>query len=140
MDPNHTSERENAGPVPVVNGMNNYGTAYPPPMQSPYPQPNIAMAYSQPVPAAIVINQVAPVITVTAHTSSPYATTCQFCKNPITTTPITTCNCLACLLCWWTGLIFFCCFQLCRGKDVCCFDATHKCPICGNTVSFYTAC
>ena len=140
MDPNYSSERQNAGPVPVVNGTNNYGGAYPQQMQSPYPQPNVAVAYSQPVQAAIVVNQVAPVVTVSTNTTSPFRTVCPYCKNSVTTNPILTFNCNACLLCCWTGLLFFVCFQLCRGKEVGCNDANHNCPICGNTISHYTAC
>ena len=109
-------------------------------MYPPYPQGNVPVNYSPPVQAAVVVNQVVPVATVISHTSSPFATTCQYCKNQITTTAIQTFNCSACLLCCWTGWIFFCCFQLIREKDICCYDAVHKCPICGNTISIYSAC
>ncbi len=94
------------------------------------------MGNSQPVP--IVQNQVYPGLE--AHTSSPYETNCPFCKNSITTNSDKTINCCACLLCYWTGLFWYCIIQSCRGKDCCCYDATHTCPKCGKVIAKYIAC
>ena len=127
-------------PVPIMNSANNFNSGrqpYPPPPMVPVNPP---ATYGQPVvTAAIVVNQV-PAMTVMANTSSSFATTCPFCKAGITTTSIQTCNCMACILCYFTGCIFYFCFQLCRGKDFCCYDAVHTCPQCGNTIAQYTAC
>ena len=93
-----------------------------------------------PVSSAIVVNQVVPTMTVMANTSYPFATTCPFCKKGITTTSVQTCSCKACLLCYFTGCLFYVCIQCCRGKDFCCYDAVHSCPECGNTIAQYIAC
>ena len=123
------------GPV-IPPGMGSPGMAppgmVPPPMGPP-------MVVTQPA-AAIVVNQVVPNYSVVAHTSSPFATQCPYCKSAITTTAVQTFNCATCMLCCWTGLVLFICIQLCRGKDICCYDAVHRCPSCGQTVAVYNSC
>ncbi len=137
-----SAQRYSVGaPVPIGASPPPYGAPYPP-----QPQPmvvNAGITAGVTVPAmgsAIVVNQVAPAMSVVAHTSSPFATVCPFCKSQITTTAIQTFNCGTCLLCYCTGLCLFCCIQLCRGKDICCYDAIHKCPACGQTVAVYNSC
>ena len=98
------------------------------------------VTYVKAMPAKVVVNQIQPNVTITANTSSSFATVCPFSKVGITTIAIKTCNCCTCLLCYCTGLVFFCCVQLCRGKDVCCYDAQHKCPNCGQIVAVYNSC
>ena len=110
-------------------------------------------AYAAPVVQAsasdgriIVNNQQVPVVVVgTAlnpdmFKSSPIALQCPFCQNTVTTNVATSCNCCACCLCCWTGFIIYACIQCCRNKDICCRDAVHTCPRCGNTLGTYTAC
>ena len=126
----------NAAPVPVGDSKGNlvpinYGQ--PQPMTQP-------VTYVQAVPSAVIVNQGQPMITLTANTSSSFATVCPFCKASITTTAIKSFNCCTCLLCYCTGLVFFCCVQLIRGKDVCCYDAQHKCPGCGQIIAVYDSC
>ena len=60
--------------------------------------------------------------------------------KPVTTLVTKEFNCCACLLCFCTGLIWYVCIQACRGKDICCYDARHTCPSCGNVLGQYTAC
>ena len=70
----------------------------------------------------------------------PLSITCQFCKNPVTTTVNKTCSCCACCLCWSTGLLIWICIQSCRGKEINCWDAVHICPSCGQQLGTYTSC
>ena len=98
-------------------------------------------AYGQPG-QPIVINQQSPVMMANPlmFKTTPIALTCIFCNKPCTTVVQKKCNVCACLLCWCTGLIFYVCVQCCRQKDICCCDATHTCPNCGQVVGTYTAC
>ena len=90
--------------------------------------------------ASIVVNQMSPGISMIAYTYMPYETECPFCKKEITTNAIQTFNCGTCCLFYCTGLFLYCCIQICRGKDICCYDAVHKCPNCGKTVAVYESC
>ena len=66
--------------------------------------------------------------------------TCPFCRKPMTTKVKLSINICACLLCYFTGIIFYVCVQCFREKDLCCFDAEHTCTECGNVVGTYTPC
>ena len=128
----------NPNPVPIMNSANNFNSdrqPYPPPPMGPM----APMAQPVPVTAGVVVNQV-PMTTITANTSSPFATTCPYCKKGITTVPTKTCNCMACIFCYFTACLLYFCIQCCRGKDCCCYDAIHKCPSCGSTIAQYNAC
>ena len=98
----------------------------------------------QPMPQPIVVNQATPQVVnvVGAQTfgTVPVSITCQFCKNPVTTTVEKSCSCGACCLCMMTGFIFYACIQCCRGKEICCCDAVHKCPSCQQQLGAYQAC
>ena len=104
------------------------------------PQP-VPVVQGNPQPQ-IVVNQVAPTVAVVTPIvkSTPYLTVCPFCNNQVMTTSIKTFNCCTCLLCWCTGLVCFCIIQACRGKDITCYDAEHKCPNCGRTLGMYNSC
>ena len=107
-----------------------------PPNQS--PQPGYVIP-QQPV----VTNQVQPqVVNVINYNfgTTPIMMNCQFCKSPINTTVEKQWNCCTCCLCWMTGLVFFICVQSCRGKELCCYDAVHKCPNCGQILGYYNSC
>ena len=109
-------------------------------MDSPYGQP--ATQPLQPAPNTIVVNQQGPATMVhpDMFKTTPVALNCTFCHKPITTNVSKTFNCCACCLCYFTGIIWYVCIQACRGKDICCYDASHTCPYCGNVVGTYTAC
>ena len=109
-------------------------------MDSPYGQP--ATDYRNAAPNTIVVNQQSPAVMVHPgmFKTTPVALNCTFCHKPITTNVTQTFNCCACLLCWCTGILLYICIQCCRGKDFCCYDASHTCPYCGNVVGTYTAC
>ena len=120
---------------------------YPPHGGMPPNQPGYGMPQQQQPPVQQqqqpVVNQAQPqVINVVNQEfrTSPVSITCQFCKNPVTTVVEKHCNCCACCLCWMTGLVFFVCIQCCRGKEIGCCDATHKCPTCGQILGTYVAC
>ena len=122
------------------NGEKPYSSATPGviPMNS---QP-VPVAYMQPQVQPIVVNQVTPAIAVSVppQRSTPYLTVCPFCRMQVMTSSIQTFNCCTCLLCWCTGIVWFCIIQALRGKDVGCYDAIHKCPNCGQTIGIYESC
>ena len=92
---------------------------------------------------AIVINQAIPLVIVPRQVNwgtSPISTACPFCRNSVTTNVEQNFNCGTCFLCWVTGICLFACIQLCRGKDICCCDAIHRCPNCGNILGIYNSC
>ena len=116
-------------PVPIFQGYNVNN--------QPYSHPVIKATQGNAQP--VVVNQVVSVNS-QESTSSPYATVCPYCQKNITTNAIRTFNCCTCLLCYCTGLLFYICFQLIRKKDICCYDAIHNCPSCGQTIAAYQSC
>ena len=95
-----------------------------------------------PYPNAVVINQQSPTLLLRPdqYKSTPVCATCPSCHQTMTTVITKKCNCCACLLCWLTGVVFFVCIQMCRGKDLCCCDVDHTCPRCNALVGSYTPC
>ena len=93
-------------------------------------------------PGTIVINQQTPALILhpDLYKTNPVAVTCPVCRQTITTNVAKRFNCLTCLLCWCTCLVFYACIQSCRGKDICCYDATHTCPKCNSVVGTYNSC
>ena len=94
------------------------------------------------MPNTIVINQQPQFMMVNPHMfkSVAIAMTCQFCGKNINTSVNQECNCLACCLCFFTGIIWYLIIQSCRDKDLCFYNATHTCPYCGKIVGKYNAC
>ena len=122
----------------------NYNNAgYPQMVQQPLvpqvvPDPIVTV---QPVaPPTVIVNQVVPGISAYANTSSPYPTICPYCQKQVTTNPLTSCNFVACLACYFGGFLLYCIVQLARGKDICCCNADHRCPICQRTIAIYNPC
>ena len=66
--------------------------------------------------------------------------TCPNCNYVGNTMVTTKCNCGNLCCCWCTCLVFWICFQLCRGKALSCRDADHRCPRCGTLLAHYEAC
>ena len=87
-------------------------------------------------PQSVIVNQVRP----DDFKVDPIALKCQFCGKMVTTKVKKDINICACLLCYCTCLLFYICVQLCRGKSLCCWNAEHRCPQCGNVVGTYSAC
>ena len=69
--------------------------------------------------------------------SSPVYIICPFCKNPIATKTESKLSFLACF-CFFVFNILYCCVQICRDKNICCCDVSHRCPKCGRIVGHYT--
>ena len=117
------------------------GQAVPPAGVMPMNAQAVPITYSTAQPQ-IIVNQVTPAVTVAipAMQATPYLTVCPYCRNQVMTSSIQTFNCCTCLLCWCTGLIWFCIIQAIRGKDIGCYDAVHKCPNCGQTIGIYESC
>ena len=112
------------------------------PQNPPYGQPVTSAGQMGQPGLPIIINQQSPVAMANPlmFKTTPIALTCIFCNKPCTTVVQKKCNVCACLLCWCTGLLCYVCVQCCRQKDICCCDATHTCPNCGQVVGTYTAC
>ena len=94
---------------------------------------------------AVVVNQQAPAVALSAlnpdiYKIAPVSVKCPFCQNTITTSVETSCSCAACCLCCWTGYLIYMCIQCCRNKDICCCNAEHSCPSCGKRIGYYSAC
>ena len=120
----------------------NYQYGQPPNSASMPMNPQVVpIVIGQPQPQ-IIVNQVTPVVAVSAPAprSTPYLTVCPYCRNQVMTSSIQTFNCCTCLLCYCTGIIWFCIIQAIRDKDIGCYDAVHKCPNCGQTISVYESC
>ena len=80
-----------------------------------------------------------PIVIEVEFKNSPVSTACPFCKRFITTKTQSKLNCAACCCCLMFGLFYFC-FQVCNGKNGCCCDVDHICPMCGKIVGHYSAC
>ena len=72
--------------------------------------------------------------------STPVFVICPNCGYNGLTRTETTCSIVNCLCCFFTDPICWCCFQLCRGKDLNCNDAVHYCPRCHVVLGNYSAC
>ena len=72
--------------------------------------------------------------------STPVFVICPKCGYNGLTRTVTTCSIANCLCCLFTDPICWCCFQLCRGKDLNCYDAVHCCPRCSAVLGNYSAC
>ena len=99
---------------------------------------NIIIAQQQPLmQGGIVVNQVQPLFPQEYINVNPVNMTCLFCQKQMTTVVERKCNCCACCLCLILGGVCYIIIQAIRGKDLCCDDATHRCPYCNNVVGSY---
>ena len=121
--------------------MNNQGPSVPI-VDNKYGQPIVQGQQRFGMPNNVVVNQQYPEMNLPKNLFkvNPVALNCPFCKKVITTSVTQNCNCLACLICWFTGCLCYMCIQMCRGKDVCCYNAKHTCPYCQNVIANYTPC
>ena len=71
--------------------------------------------------------------------AEPVSMTCPYCGSSITTKTEEKFQIIACICCLLNWLIY-CCVQICRNKNLCCFNVTHRCPKCGRVVGKYNAC
>ena len=146
MEPGYSSSgRPGMGPSygQPVGGQPMYGPhmgGMPPHGMPPHEMPPQGVPPSQ----AMIVNQTQPqvvnVVSEQTFGTKPVSITCQFCKNPVTTTVNKTCNCCTCCLCIVTVFFFWICIQSCRKKEFNCWDATHVCPSCGQQLGTYTSC
>ena len=129
---------------PSINSNNDFVQIYrPDPSRSQQQQAKLATKPTQRVPnTVIVVNQNAPYVRTNfeVNRSSAFYTTCQFCQQKVLTKSIQTFNCCTCLFCCCTGCLFYSIIQIIRGKDICCYDAIHRCPNCGQTICEYNSC
>ena len=70
---------------------------------------------------------------------SPVNMTCTYCGKKIRTLTQSNFNFVACGFCMLFNWLY-CCVQLCRNKNVCCSDITHRCPRCGVILGEYNSC
>ena len=151
---NLNEENNNLKPVPVANS-NNQMLAAPVQMQL-QPIPNVISNNSQNInqmqvrATPIVTNQtvvpnqiiyhhiaVAPSI-MSVKTYMPFNMTCPYCAVEVTTVPETDFNCGICCLLTFFSICFtplVLCIHCCVDGDFCCYDAMHKCPLCGRCIA-----
>ena len=151
---NLNEENNNLKPVPVANS-NNQMLA-PPVQMQPQPIPNAISNNSQNInqmqvrATPIVTNQtvvpnqiiyhhiaVAPSI-MSVKTYMPFNMTCPYCAVEVTTVPETDFNCGICCLLTFFSICFtplVLCIHCCVDGDFCCYDAMHKCPLCGRCIA-----
>ena len=72
--------------------------------------------------------------------TTPVTLKCPFCHKVTATKVDRSLNVCACLLCYCTGIVFYVCVQAIRKKDLCCWNAEHRCTFCHQTVGAYTSC
>ena len=78
-------------------------------------------------------------ITSPDYESVPITMTCPYCEKYIKTKTEDKFQILACVCCLIFS-IFYCCFQICREKNLCCCNTSHRCPNCGKYLGSYDAC
>jgi hypothetical protein len=125
------------GTDPVNNNNQNYG--YQPPNN------NFNQGYQQTSPQPIIINSQPQTNVIVANdpykfkTSSVLATcpSCKIASNTNVTTSLSVGN-LLCYIC--CDPLIWLIYQLVRGKDINCCDATHHCPSCGGFIANYQSC
>jgi hypothetical protein len=78
-------------------------------------------------------------ITSPDYGSVPITMTCPYCEKYIKTKTEDKFQILACVCCLIFS-IFYCCFQICREKNLCCCNTSHRCPNCGKYLGSYDAC
>ena len=116
------------------------------PIQPPqYGQPISTVQVQPPVVSVqppIVVNQQNPVVVLPPQMfkSTSMVMVCPFCNRNISTSIKETFNMATCCLCLCTSPLLYICIQLCRGKDLCCYDVDHSCPYCNNRLGSYTSC
>ena len=115
------------------------------PPQGPLVPATYGQPIVQPVPVAVpvpVVNNQGeiPPMDPEKFKTTPITLKCQFCHKVTTTKVDRSLNVCACLLCYCTGIVFYVCVQAIRKKDLCCWNAEHRCAFCGNVVGAYTAC
>ena len=92
-------------------GMAMGGPHYPPHGQHHPPQGTTTYPSQQ----QVVNNQAQPQMVIIQGAqqfgTQPVSITCQFCKKPVTTEVIKTCNCCLCCLCCWTGVFIWICIR-----------------------------
>ena len=76
----------------------------------------------------------------TVFKSNPIMTTCPSCKTTASTTATRQANVLNLLCCLFTTPVSWAIFQVIRGKDFNCCDATHTCSGCGSLIANYSSC
>ena len=91
---------------------------------------------------SIVKNQEVPYVKTNfeANRSSAFYTTCQYCQKKVLTKSIQTFNFCTCVFCFCAGFLIYSIIQMIRGKDICCYDAEHRCPECQQVICEYHSC
>ena len=95
-------------------------------------------------PQQIIVNQPINPQVIYIDTSnlrnSPCSMTCPYCNGQISTEVKKSFNWFNCVFCLWAG---FCCWtgmQLCKNKELNCYDSEHFCPTCHNKIGDYSSC
>ena len=128
---------------PPINSNNEFIIVYQPnPLNAQQQQVKISDKATEKVQNQIVQNQEVPYVRTNfeVNRSSSFYTTCQYCQKKIMTKSIQTFNCCTCIFCCCTGCLIYSVIQIIRGKDICCYDAEHRCPECKQVICEYHSC
>ena len=93
----------------------------------------------------IIVNQTEPVIIAQPISPSKLGTFpvymyCPNCKVSVTTNVEKKWNWGSCCLCCWTTITIWFLIQICRDKQITCYDAKHSCPKCGRIIGEFESC
>ena len=93
----------------------------------------------------VIVNQTEPVIVAhpilpTKLGTFPVYMNCPNCKTSVMTNVEKKWSWASCCLCCWTGLLILFLIQLCRDKQITCYDAKHTCPKCGRILGEFESC
>lgn len=80
-----------------------------------------------------------PIVITSEFKSSPISIGCPYCDSIITTKTESKFNFLACICCLMFP-VFYCFFQVCSDRNLCCCDVSHRCPKCGAILGHYNSC
>ena len=93
---------------------------------------------SQHQPQVIIVKQNINIVPLHLLGTDPASIVCPLCQNNITTIVEKTCN--------WVDLILFGYFWIVwlilkavKRKNICCMNATHSCPECGQIIGNYNS-
>lgn len=148
-DPNYNNNNynnQNYNPGPNYNNNQGYNPGPNYNNNQGYNPPNYSSNVVSTTPI-IVNNQTSPRdnTTVVVNNAGKYKTssivaTCPTCRTtgPTSVTTSFSCSNYCCYLCF--DPIIYVIYQLVRGKDIICCDATHNCPNCGAYIASYSAC
>ena len=110
-------------------------------MGNQYGKPVVTSPPIMTTPTLVIVNQDSTnILHPSQYKTVPVCCQCPNCNKMMTTFVVKKVNCCALCLCLVTGVLWYVLIQCFRGKDLCCYDASHTCPNCNALVGSYTSC